>query len=60
VWIDQSNRDGCTILAPVGEFNLATVASLRQALLKGLSERPLWGVHHPRKGGKVVWCVLER
>jgi signal transduction histidine kinase len=19
-----------------------------------------WGVHHPREGGKVIWCVLER
>jgi anti-anti-sigma regulatory factor len=41
VRIDQSTRDGCTILAPVGALNLAGVASLRQAILKGLSERPL-------------------
>lgn len=39
--IDQSTRDGCTILAPVGQLNLAAVPSLRQALIKRLSEHPL-------------------
>jgi anti-anti-sigma factor len=41
VRIDQSTRDGCAILAPVGQLDLAAVPSLRQALLKRLSEQPL-------------------
>jgi anti-anti-sigma regulatory factor len=43
VWvrIDQSTRDGCAILAPVGHLNLAAVPSLRRALVKRLSEQPL-------------------
>ena len=39
--IDQSTRDGCAILAPVGHLTLAAVPALRQALLKRLSEEPL-------------------
>jgi anti-sigma regulatory factor (Ser/Thr protein kinase)/anti-anti-sigma regulatory factor len=41
VRIDQSTRDGCAILAPVGALNLAAVPPLRQALLKRLGEQPL-------------------
>jgi anti-anti-sigma regulatory factor len=41
VRIDQSTRDGCAILAPVGALNLAAVPSLQRALLKRLSEQPL-------------------
>jgi anti-anti-sigma factor len=41
VRIDQSTRDGCSILSLVGELDLAAVPSLRQALLKRLSEQPL-------------------
>jgi anti-anti-sigma factor len=41
VRIDQSTRDGCTILAPVGDLDLAAVPSLRQVLLKRLSEQPM-------------------
>lgn len=39
--IDQSTRDGCAILAPVGQLDLVAVPSLRQALVKRLSEQPL-------------------
>jgi anti-anti-sigma factor len=41
VRIDQSTRDGCAILAPVGELDLAAVPSLRQTLLKRLAEQPV-------------------
>jgi anti-anti-sigma regulatory factor len=41
VRIDQSTRDGCTILAPIGKLDLAGAPSLRQALVKRLSEQPL-------------------
>jgi anti-anti-sigma regulatory factor len=41
VRIEESTRDGCTILAPVGRLNLAAVPSLRQLLFKRLSEQPL-------------------
>jgi anti-anti-sigma regulatory factor len=40
VRIDQSTRDGCAILAPVGDLNLAAVPSLRRVLLRRLSEQP--------------------
>ena len=39
--IEQSTRDGCTILAPVGALDLAAAASLRQMLPKRLNEHPL-------------------
>lgn len=39
--IDQSSRDGCTILAPVGELDLDAVPTLRRVLLKRLAERPV-------------------
>lgn len=39
--IDQSTRDGCTILAPVGELDLDAVPTLRRVLLKRLAERPV-------------------
>ena len=39
--IDQSTRDGCAILAPVGDLDLAAVPSLRQVLLRRLSEQPV-------------------
>ena len=39
--IEQSSRDGCAILAPVGALDLTGVVPLRQTLLKRLSERPL-------------------
>lgn len=41
VRIDQSTRDGCAILAPVGELDLAAVPSLRQVLVRRLSEQPV-------------------
>jgi anti-anti-sigma regulatory factor len=41
VRIDQSSRDGCAILAPVGHLDLAAVPLLRQLLLKRLSEQPV-------------------
>jgi anti-anti-sigma regulatory factor len=41
VRIDQSTRDGCAILVPVGHLDLAAVPFLRQALLKRLSDHPL-------------------
>jgi anti-anti-sigma factor len=41
VRIDQSTQDGCAILAPVGDLDLAAVPSLRQALLRRLSEQPV-------------------
>jgi anti-anti-sigma regulatory factor len=41
VRIDQSTRDGCAILAPVGVLTLRAVPSLRQLLFKRLSEEPL-------------------
>jgi anti-anti-sigma factor len=41
VRIDQSTQDGCTILGPVGDLDLAAVPSLRQMLLKRLSEQPV-------------------
>lgn len=41
VRIDQCTRDGCAILAPLGELDLAAVPSLRKALLKRLAERPV-------------------
>jgi anti-anti-sigma factor len=41
VRIDQSTRDGCAILAPVGELDLAAVPSLRQVLLRRLREQPV-------------------
>jgi anti-anti-sigma regulatory factor len=41
VRIDQSTRDGCAILAPVGHLDLAAVPSLRQLLLKRLNEQPV-------------------
>ena len=39
--IDQSTRDGCAILAPVGELDLAAMPALRRVLLKLLAERPV-------------------
>ena len=39
--IDQSTQDGCAILAPVGELDLAAVPSLRHVLLKRLAEQPV-------------------
>ena len=39
--IDQSTRDGCAILAPVGDLDGAAVPSLRQVLLRRLGEQPL-------------------
>ena len=39
--IDQSTRDGCSILAPVGHLDLAAVPRLRQLLLKRLNEQPV-------------------
>ena len=39
--IDQSTRDGCAILAPVGHLDLAAVPRLRQVLLKQLSDQPV-------------------
>ena len=51
--IDQSTRDGCVIVSPIGELDLAAVPSLRRALLKRLAEQPvavicdlsgLWGM----------------
>ena len=39
--INQSTRDGCAILAPVGDLDLAAVPALRQVLLKRLSEQPV-------------------
>jgi anti-anti-sigma factor len=53
VRIDQSTRDGCAILAPIGELDLAAVPALRQVLIKRLAEQPvavicdlsgLWGM----------------
>jgi conjugative relaxase-like TrwC/TraI family protein len=41
VRIDQSTRDGCVILAPVGELNLAAMPALRRVLLKRLAEQPV-------------------
>jgi anti-anti-sigma factor len=41
VRIDQSTRDGCAILAPVGELNLAAMPALRRVLLKRLAEQPV-------------------
>jgi anti-anti-sigma factor len=41
VRIDQSTHEGCAILAPVGELDLAAVPSLRQVLLRRLSEQPV-------------------
>jgi anti-anti-sigma factor len=41
VRIDQSTRDGCAILAPVGELDLAAVPSLRQLLLRRLRDQPV-------------------
>jgi anti-anti-sigma regulatory factor len=41
VRIDQSTRDGCTILAPVGQLDLDAVSTLRRVLLKRLAERPV-------------------
>jgi anti-anti-sigma factor len=41
VRIDQSTRDGCVILAPVGELDLAAMPALRRVLLKRLAERPV-------------------
>jgi anti-anti-sigma factor len=39
--MDQSTKDGCVILAPVGHLDLAAVPSLRQALLRRLGEQPV-------------------
>ena len=39
--IDQSTRDGCAILAPVGHLDLAAVPRLRELLLKRLNEQPV-------------------
>jgi anti-anti-sigma factor len=39
--IDQSTREGCVILAPVGEFDLDATPALRRVLLKRLAERPV-------------------
>ena len=39
--IDQSTRDGCAILAPVGHLDLVAVPLLRQQLLKRLNEQPM-------------------
>jgi anti-anti-sigma factor len=41
VRINQSTQDGCAILAPVGHLDLAAVPSLRQVLLRRLSEQPV-------------------
>jgi anti-anti-sigma factor len=41
VRIDQSTRDGCAILSPVGELNLAAMHTLRHALRKRLAEQPV-------------------
>jgi anti-anti-sigma factor len=41
VRIDQSTRDGCAILAPVGELNLKAMPALRRVLLKRLAEQPV-------------------
>jgi anti-anti-sigma factor len=41
VRIDQSIRDGCAILAPVGELDLAAMPALRRVLLKRLAEQPV-------------------
>ena len=39
--IDQSTRDGCAILAPVGTLDPDAMPSLRRALLKRLAEQPV-------------------
>ena len=39
--IDQSTRDGCAILAPAGELDLAAMPALRRVLLKRLAEQPV-------------------
>lgn len=39
--IDQSTRDGCAILALVGELNLEAMPALRRVLLKRLAEQPV-------------------
>jgi anti-anti-sigma factor len=41
VRIDQSTRDGCAILTPVGVLDLAAAPSLRQVLLQRLGEQPV-------------------
>jgi anti-anti-sigma factor len=41
VRIDQSTRDGCTILAPVGQLDLDAIPALRRVLLKRLAEQPV-------------------
>jgi anti-anti-sigma factor len=41
VRIDQSTREGCVILAPVGELDLDAMPTLRRVLLKRLAERPV-------------------
>jgi anti-anti-sigma factor len=41
VRIDQSTRDGCAILAPVGELDLAAMPALRRVLVKRLAEQPV-------------------
>jgi anti-anti-sigma factor len=41
VRIDQSTRDGCAILAPVGRLEPDAMPSLRRALLKRLAEQPV-------------------
>jgi anti-anti-sigma factor len=41
VRIDQSTRDGCAILAPVGELDLEAMPALRRVLLKRLAEQPV-------------------
>ena len=39
--IDQSTREGCAILAPVGQFDLDAMPALRRVLVKRLAERPV-------------------
>jgi anti-anti-sigma factor len=41
VRIDQSTRDGCAILAPVGELDLEAMPAFRRVLLKRLAEQPV-------------------
>jgi anti-anti-sigma factor len=41
VRIDQSTRDGCAILAPVGELDLEAMPALRRVLVKRLAEQPV-------------------